>query len=180
VLAQEGIYVGIGLGNFDYAEDAAFLAPEPFEDTVATWKVYGGFEFGEHFGFEIRYGATDEIEQTATGTDAFFGEYSAAFDTDFTITTVLAMGMLPNDWGTLFGGIGYYDITANADLALSTECCGTINDETSLGDNGLATVLGIEWRFERFGTGVGVRLEYEWLDVDGDASAIGVGIAYRF
>jgi opacity protein-like surface antigen len=180
-LAQEGIYVGLGLGSFDYSEDAAFLAPEPFEDTASTWKVYGGFEFGDHFGFEIRYGATDEIEQTLTGTDPFFGDFSAVFDTDFAITTALAMGMLPKDWGTPYAGIGYFDITANADLTLTTDCCGTFTSDTSLDDTGLAAVLGIEWRFGRFGTGIGVRLEYEWLDVDGgDASTLGVGVAYRF
>jgi hypothetical protein len=181
-LAQEGMYVGVGLGSFDYSENSPFLAPAPFEDTVSSWKIYGGFEFSDRFGFEIRYGSTGNFDQTVSGTDpGGFGDFTARFDTDFTITTALAMGMLPKEWGVLFGGIGYFDSSSDSDLALDTECCGVLGDSIPIGDNGAAAVLGIEWRFGRFGTGYGLRLEYEWLDVaDADASTFGVGVAYRF
>jgi hypothetical protein len=181
VLAQEGMYVGLGLGRFDYSEDAASLAPAPLRDTLSSWKVYGGFEIGEHIAIEIRYGAAGEIEQSVSGTDPDLGNATLRFDTDFKITTALAVGVWPRDWGVLLGGLGYFDSTTEANLTLSTECCGNFNDKVSFGDNGLAAMLGVEWRFGRFGTGLGIRLEYEWLDVDNaDASTIGVGIAYRF
>lgn len=180
-LAQEGIYVGIGLGNFDYTEGSAFFAPDPLNDSVSAWKVYGGFELNDHVAFEIRYGATSQIEQTFSGTDPELGNYTARFETDFAITSVLAMGVLPKEWGALFGGLGYFDAPADADFDLTTDCCEPVSNGISVDDNGVAAVLGIEWRFGRFGTGVGVRLEYEWLDVDdADASTLGLGIAYRF
>jgi OOP family OmpA-OmpF porin len=180
-LAQEGIYVGLGLGSFSYEEDSAFLAPGPFEDSVSSWKIYGGFEFNENFGFEVRYGATEEFEQTFSGMDQFLGNFSTTFDVGFTTTSLVGMGFLPNDWGTLFGGIGYFDTDIDADFVLESDNLGTITDELSIGDDGLMAVLGIEWRFGRFGTGVGVRIEYEWLDAeDADASTVGVGVSYRF
>lgn len=180
-MAQEGMYVGLGFGAFDYSESSPGLAPEPFEDTVSAWKLYGGFELNEHFAFEIRYGATGKIKQTLSGTDPTYGDFTATFGTDSTITTVLGMGMWPKDWGTPFGGIGYFDSSGDTTLALTTQCCGPFNQSLSISDNGLAAALGIEWRFLRFGSGVALRLEYEWLDADNaNASTIGIGIAYRF
>jgi hypothetical protein len=62
-----------------------------------------------------------------------------------------------------------------------TECCGPFSASTSFGDEGMMAVLGVEWRFGRFGTGVGIRVEYEWLDVeDASGSTVGIGVAYRF
>lgn len=179
--AQEGIYVGAGFGSFDYAEETPLLAPETFEDRVPAWRIYGGFEFNDHFGFEIRYGGTDSIEQRFTTTDPDLGELTLEFSQDFRTTSALVIGMLPNDWGTLFGGIGYFDSSAETRLEVTTTDGTLGSDKITLTDNGLAAALGIEWRFGRFGTGYGIRLEYEWLDVDGaDGSTIGVGASYRF
>lgn len=180
-LAQEGMYVGLGLSSFDYSEDAGFLAPEAFSDTVSAWKAYGGFEFGEHVGVEIRYGATGKIETTSAGTDPTLGDYTAAVSTDFKITSALVLGVLPKDWGALFGGVGYFNSTGKARLTLDTACCGVFNPTASANDNGLTAALGVEWRFGRFDTGVALRLEYEWLDFEnGNASTLGIGVAYRF
>lgn len=180
-LAQEGMYVGLGIGSFDYSEDAGYLAPEAFSDTVSAWKVYGGFEFGEHVGVEIRYGGTGTVETTSSGTDPTLGNYTATVRADFKTTSALLLGMLPKDWGAFFGGVGYFNSSGDARLALDTACCGTFNPTASANDNGLAAALGVEWRFGRFDTGVALRLEYEWLDVEsGDASTLGIGVAYRF
>jgi len=180
-LAQEGMYVGLALGSFDFKEDGAFLAPGPFDGTASSWKLYGGFEFNDHFGMEIRYGATDRIEQPFSGTDSSLGDFSSTFSTDFKTTSIVAMGVLPKDWGALIGGIGYFTADQGADLALTAECCGAISASTSVDDDGLMALLGVEWRFGRFGTGVGIRLEYEWMDVTGaGASTLGVGVSYRF
>jgi opacity protein-like surface antigen len=179
--AQEGMYVGVGFGSFDFKEDAAFLAPRPFEDSLSAWKVYGGFEFNDYFGFEIRYGGTEKIEQRTSDTGPTLGDFSATVDMDFTTTSAVAMGMFPRDWGVLIGGLGYFNTKSDAHLELIADCCGRLTDSASLSDHGLMAVLGLEWRFGRFGTGAAVRLEYEWLDMaDADASTIGVGIAYRF
>lgn len=180
-LAQEGMYVGAAVGSFDYSDDSGFLAPGTFSDTVSAWRFYGGFEFNENVAVEIRYGGTGEMTYSESGTDPVLGDYTATIDTDISVTSVLGIGMLPKDWGVLIGGLGYFSSSADADLALTTGCCGGFNVAGSDDDNGLAAVIGVEWRFGRFGTGVGLRLEYEWLDFDdADASTIGIGVAYRF
>jgi len=179
--AQEGMYVGLGLGSFDFKENGAFLAPGPFDGTASSWKLYGGFEFNDHFGMEIRYGATEKIAQPFSGTDPTLGDFSSTFSTDFKTTSAVAMGVLPKDWGALIGGIGYFNTDEGVDLALTAECCGATTGGTSIGDDGLMAVLGIEWRFGRFGTGYGVRVEYEWLDISGaSAATLGIGVSYRF
>ena len=180
-LAQEGMYVGVGLGSFDYGEDLAFLAPDRFDDTVSSSRIYGGFEINENLAIEIRYGATGDFRQTFSEIDAFAGEVTASVRMDFTTTTAVALGMLPKDWGAFFGGLGYFDQDIDADVEGMAECCGPFSGSASIGDDGLMAVFGVEWRFGRFGTGLGVRVEYEWLDVeDASGSTVGVGIAYRF
>ena len=173
--------MGVGIGSFDYAETSAFLAPEPFDDSVSSWRIYGGFEINDYLTFEIRYGAAGDFAQTFTQTDPIAGDLTATIGMDFTTTTVAAVGALPKDWGALIAGLGYFDQDVDADLKGTAECCGPISASTAFGDEGMMAMLGIEWRFERFGTGVGFRIEYEWLDVEGaSGSTIGLGVAYRF
>jgi opacity protein-like surface antigen len=179
--AQEGIYVGVGVGSFDYEEDTAFLVPRPFADTVSSWKLYGGFELNEYFAFEIRYGQTDEIEQRFSSMNPDLGDFSERFGVDFTTTSGVAMGVLPLEWGALIGGLGYFSTDAKIGYEITADCCGSFANSISIGDDGLMAVMGLEWRVGRFGTGVGVRLEYEWLDVeDANGSTLGIGVAYRF
>lgn len=180
-LAQEGIYVGVGLGNFDYTEDGAILGPSALDDAVSAWRVYGGFELNEHLAFEVRYSASGQIGESFSGTSTAVGDYSGTIDADFATTSFAAMGLLPRDWGTLVGGLGYFSNEANVDFSLTAECCGTLTDGGTVREGGLMAIVGAEWRFGRFGTGIGLRLEYEWLDLeDASASTIGVGVAYRF
>lgn len=178
--AQEGIYVGLGLGSFDY-EDSM---PDPVfgvrSDSALSYKVYGGFEFNDYLSAEIGYGETDKIEGSVSGTDPFLGDFTSSSRTEFTTTTFKLLGQFSRDWGVLLGGLGYFDTDSDIKLSLTSDA-GSFNAEGSISDNGLMAMLGIEWRFGRFGTGYGVRLEYEWLDAqEADASTIGVGVSYRF
>lgn len=178
--AQEGMYVGLGLGSFDFKDSTADVLFGNRSDTVLSAKLYGGFEFNEYAAAEISYGTTDKFEGTVSGTDPFFGDYTIRSRTEFTTTTIKAVGQLPREWGVLIGSIGYFDTDAEIKLNLASEA-GDFTSDGSVSDDGLMAMLGIEWRFGRFGMGYGVRIEYEWLDVAGaDASTIGVGISYRF
>jgi len=178
--AQEGVFVGLGLGSFDYADSTS----DPFfgkrSDTVSSYKFFGGFEFNDHVAIEIGYGSSQDIQESVSGTDSSLGNFTSSTSTAFTSTTFKIVGQFPLDWGVLIGGLGYFDADTDVKLQFISDA-GSFNADGSLTDNGLMAMLGVEWRFGRFGLGYGVRLEYEWWDVtDADASTIGVGISYRF
>ena len=97
------------------------------------------------------------------------------------MTNLSAVGQLPLEWGVLMAGLGYYSSENDFVEELMADCCGSITNGNSISDNGVSAMLGIEWRFGRFGTRYGVRLEYEWWDISSvDASAIGIGFSYGF
>jgi len=174
------MFVGLGLGSFDYKESTVDPVFGDRSDTVSSYKVYGGFEFHEHVAAEVSYSRADDVEGNVSGNDPFLGDFFSTTRTEFTTTTIKVVGQLPRDWGVLIGGLGYFDTDADIDLDLMSDA-GAFSASGAVSDDGLMAMLGIEWRFGRFGTGYGVRLEYEWWDVeDGDASTIGVGISYRF
>lgn len=178
--AQEGMFFGLGLGSFDYQDSAVDPLIGNRSDTVPSYKLFGGFEFNEHLAGEISYGITDDVIGTASGNDPFLGDYVSLTRTEFTTTTIKAVGQFPREWGVLIGGLGYFDM--ESDIALDfTSDAGSFTAEGTIDDDGLMAMLGIEWRFGRFGMGYGVRLEYEWWDFDdADASTIGVAVSYRF
>lgn len=180
-VAQEGIYVGLGIGSLDYEETLPGASTSFLSDTVSTYKVYGGFEINEHFAMEITYGESDDIQRTFSGNFPPFGTATLTTTVDLTTTVLRGIGQLPYDWGTLLGGIGFYSSDTDFRDTLVTQCCGVSTGAGTFSDDGLAAMIGIEWRFGRFGTGFGIRLEYEWLDIDlVDANTLGIGIAYRF
>jgi hypothetical protein len=180
-LAQDGMYVGLGLGRLDYEEGGFSPAfGNTLADTVLSYKVYGGFEFNQYVAAEISYGKADEVAGGASGNDPDVGNFETSIRTEFTTTVIKVVGQLPLEWGVLIGGIGYFETNADVRIDLTTDL-GSFSGSGSASDDGLAAMFGIEWRFGRFGTGYGVRLEYEWWDLqNADASTIGVGMSYRF
>jgi hypothetical protein len=56
------VYFGFSVGTMAYKEDLTALNdPESrgvnlasFDDSMTTWKVYGGYRFNDHFGLEGR------------------------------------------------------------------------------------------------------------------------------
>lgn len=179
--AQDSVYVGVGAGNFDYEE--SFISPlyGRVSDSVAAYKVFGGFEINEHFALEISYRETDDVFASGSATIDPFGLVSGALTTDFSMTSVTALGQLPFEWGALLGGLGYFSADNDFREEASADCCAPIVRDGSLSDDGVTATVGIEWRFGRFGTRYGVRLEYEWWDIDdADSSSIGVAFSYGF
>jgi Outer membrane protein beta-barrel domain len=180
-LAQETIYVGIGVGSFDYQESFVSSILGRVADEVTIRKLMGGFEFNEHLALEINYGKTDDIRQSGTQNVPPFGDVTDTLSTDFTITTLTAVGQLPFEWGALLAGLGYFSSENDFTDTLTSDCCEPSVIGGTLNDDGLTALLGIEWRFGRFGTRYAVRLEYQWWDIpDADASATGLTFSYGF
>lgn len=179
--AQQSIYVGIGYGSFDYKEDTGDPLIGPVADTASSTKLFGGFEINDHFTLEISYAKTADLRDTNVMDVPPFGEVTGTLATDFTITTLSALGQVPFEWGALLGGLGYFSSDSDFTVAASADCCGTLRADGSLSDDGLMAMLGIEWRFGRFGSRYALRLEYEWWDMSNiDTSTIGVGFSYGF
>ena len=178
--AQEGIYVGVGIGSMDYTESVENALLSKIEDTVSATKIYGGFEINQHFAVEINYGETGDVMDSASIFVPGLGTVTRSTKTELTTTVLRGIGQLGYEWGVLMGGIGFYSADIDFVDTLSAQgSSGTIAGDFS--DDGISAMIGIEWRFGRFGTGFGIRLEYEMLDIDNiDASTIGLGIAYRF
>jgi hypothetical protein len=136
-------------------------------------------QLNEYFGFEVGHGSPNEIEGGDSGSPLSIATrvLPVAYDVDFTMTTVKAMGYLPRDWGALWIGYGAYRMEADVDFL--QELGG--RSALSVRDEGEMAALGIEWRLERQESSIDLRLEYEWLHFpSADASTIAVGVGYRF
>ena len=179
--AQDSIYVGLGVGSFDYKESFNSALYGRIKDSTTAYKLFGGFQFNDHVSLEISFRETDDLVATGSATIAPFGLVNGKYTADFTMTSLTAVGQLPFDWGALLGGLGYFSSENNFREDITTECCEPFVGGGSYDDDGLTGMVGVEWRFGRFGARYGVRLEYEWWDIDAaDASAIGVAFSYGF
>jgi opacity protein-like surface antigen len=181
-LAQDAVYVGIGYGIFDYKEVTNDPPFADIDEQGDAWKLFGGFDFNEHFGIEVGYGKYTGIETVAVGSTVTIPEYTAVADLEQDATTLKALGYLPLDRIVLIGGLGFFSVQADYDRVLSAPCCGTLSDSFKYSENGLTAMLGVEWRFGRFGTEIAVRLEYEQWNISGvdKAATTGVALSYRF
>jgi hypothetical protein len=179
--AQEGIYVGIGLGNFDFEESLNDPLLGRVGGEVDVAKLFGGFEINDYFAIEISYGETSDLTQRVIGDFPPIGNLDYSLTQDFAITVLRGVGQYPMEWGALLGGLGYFSAENDFRESFAAECCAPFTGSGTISDNGLAGMLGIEWRFGRFGTRYAFRLEYEWWDFDlADASAVGVAFSYGF
>jgi hypothetical protein len=179
--AQENIYAGLGFGEFSYEEQFTDANFGKVSETVSAYKLFGGFEVNDYFAVEVSYGKDDSIVRSTTGFSPQFGEVFYQFDLEYTKTALRAVGQLPFESIALLGGLGYFSADGDLDELLVAECCGADALESSLSDSGMMALLGVEWRFGRFGARYALRLEYEWWDMsDVDASTVGLAFSYGF
>lgn len=179
-VAQEGIYIGLGLGNFDYKENFVDPLYGRVSDNTMYTKLFAGFEINRHFALEISYGSTDKIKADAVVDDPNFGIVTGTFRSDFTITALKALGQWPFDFAVVMAGLGYYTADNGVHDLQQAACC-RVNSNYTVRNDGLTGMVGLERRWGRFGTRWGLRLEYEWWDIaEVDASNIGLGLSYGF
>jgi Outer membrane protein beta-barrel domain len=155
----EGPYVGIGLGDFDFAFT---LGPTSvsFSDSTTIRSLYGGYRFSERWAVEGSYGSTSTVHGDFSG-------FPLAFDYDINGLRGLAY------FGTIFVGIGYW----SADINLTS----TYTSAFPGSDSDVSFILGGEWPF---GNDWSVRIDYELFDIDGssqsDPEAFSAAVHYRF
>jgi hypothetical protein len=166
-----GAYVGFGLGQLDYEEDAFGIT---LEDTTLFYKVYGGYRFDETWAFEAYYGQTDDLEWTDSGFDPSLGDYSARLAGDYDVLEL--RGLAHFDWFLV--GLGYWDADLSASLSGTSDLTGPFSESTSDSDSGASLIVGGEWDVG----GMAIRAEFEYFDTEStvDAYTIGVGLQFSF
>ncbi|HEY7673457.1 MAG TPA: outer membrane beta-barrel protein [Gammaproteobacteria bacterium] len=170
-------YLGAHAGSFDYEEDLSSVAPgQSFSDSTTAVRVYGGYRFGRWFAVEGSYGVTDTLEESAT-LPSPFGPIPATLGADFDFLTVSALGYIPFNKLSLFGGIGYWDANIATEITATVPGFGQVSFEEDGSDNGTMYSAGLQWDFDA----LAIRAEFDWFDIDeADASMIGIGVHWVF
>jgi len=177
-IAQAGAwYVGAGVGQAksDIDTDSiAFLSGTPVntDETSTAFKIFGGYQFGKHFGIEVGYIDRGEVSATAPGPDTYKMALSGI--------DAFVVGILPisNEF-SLFGKLGF--ISWNSDVTVSLAGFGTGKANES--DIDLAFGLGAQYNFTK---NIGVRAEYEAFDIDvaqagaGNTYVLSLSATYKF
>ena len=209
-LAQQslGLYVGIGLGNFQFEEDSRSLAANPaagrprvdeitnravtsvvglrvpgVEDSALALKFYGGWNLTEFLGVEVSYSLTDKLATTySTRVDEL--TVSTSIATEMEVGAARVMGYLPLGWGALFGGLGYFQANFSPSENVAIVVSGAADDSNAVTLGG--TITSEKGPTALVGVewslaSVAIRADYEWLDMGAaDASTVGVGVTLRF
>ncbi|NNC64978.1 MAG: hypothetical protein HKN84_09355 [Gammaproteobacteria bacterium] len=173
-------YFGVGVGTMDYEEDLTVIdgGLASFNDSMATWKLYGGFKFNNYFGVEGSYMKSDDAAGSASGYNPIDGDVTVGATADFRGYSIKAMGFLPTSWGNLFAGIGHYENASDLSFAASFENF----EEAELirsSDRfaGLTGDIGAQWHLDS----VILRAAYEYWDFrEGNASVLTIGALWEF
>jgi len=188
-IAQDGFYMGFGLGSFDYQDNAIVRVLSTniprggaIDDSALSLKLYGGYELNENFAVEVSYGKIDSLVGEGFGFDPppLPGLFIYSITADLNPFSARAVGQLPLDRSMFFASLGWFRL--DGDVVFRTiQGSGPAGGLRSLDESGLIATLGVEWRLGGAESKYRVRLEYESWDIDdADASSISAGLSYRF
>ncbi len=181
----EPVYFGFSVGTMEYKEDLTVLNdPESrsvslpsIDDSMSTWKVYGGYRFNDHFGFEASYMMADDAAGSASGNNAIDGNYSVGATADFRGYSLKAMGYLPTSWGHFFAGLGHFSNRSDLSFSASFDAFDPETIHSSDRFAGLTGNIGAQWNLDS----VILRGEYEHWDFnEGNASFLSLGALWEF
>jgi opacity protein-like surface antigen len=174
--ADNGIYVGLGLGNAK-VEEKDVLDDFDFDQDGLGYKVFIGVRPLDWLGFEadyVNFGDKDE--------DYSFDVAGETFDFNLKLEGYgiagYAVGFIPIGPVDIFGKVGLvsWDTKAKSDgVAGLPETA--FNWQRDSGED-LAYGVGVQFRL----LSLGLRAEYEIFDIDGldDANFLSVGVSYTF
>jgi OOP family OmpA-OmpF porin len=147
-----GWYVGLGAGRLK--ADECLPAPAACDDKDTSWKLFGGYQFNQYFGYELAIADMGERAASLAG----IGPATANFRFfEMTLTATLPLGQRLSAYGK--AGIFTWDI----DYDLPP---GFIGSADSHG-NDYTFGLGVKYQFTR---GFAMRLEWQRYNDVGDAS----------
>ncbi|HEX6996535.1 MAG TPA: outer membrane beta-barrel protein [Gammaproteobacteria bacterium] len=176
--AQEnaGAYFGFSLGSFDY-EETEEVTGLVISDSTSAYRLFGGYRFSDNFAVEGSWGATGDIKEGFSGSDPALGTVTLDIKGDYEVLSVRALGILPFDKVSLFGGVGYYDADLTA-RGRYEDAFQIVAIKVEGSDDGATVIGGLQFDLDR----LSIRGEYEWFDTDSnvDASDISIGLLFNF
>ncbi|HEX7238476.1 MAG TPA: outer membrane beta-barrel protein [Gammaproteobacteria bacterium] len=173
---RSGAYIGASLGYFSFEEDDEEL-DLTLDDTTTAYRLMGGYRFSENFAVEGGWGRTGDVEESFTEVVLPFGTLAIDAAAEFEVLTVRALGFIPFERTSLFGGVGYYDADIDVDASISIGGIPAGSGSDGISENGATLVGGFEFNLER----VDIRAELEWFDIDeADAWDASVGVLFHF
>jgi Outer membrane protein beta-barrel domain len=154
--ADNGIYVGVGIGQSNVEIDSGTTSVEDFEGDDLGYKLIVGVRPLDWLGFEANYVNFGEPDDTVAGTK---------IETEGYGITGYAVGFLSLGPADLFAkaGVVSWDTKVN---------------EFDLDGTDLAYGVGVQFRL----LSLGFRAEYEIFDIEDldDANMLSVGVTYTF
>ena len=175
--SAQGIYIGASAGTINFEVDIAtgHIRSGTVDTQSYGFKLFGGYQFGEHFGVELSY--------VDLGKASYSGSYYGATVTNGKVEVwglnMSAVGTLPlNSTFAVFGKVGLFAWEAKAkDTTGGVQFSGY----TSGADFSLGAGLSV-----RFTKNLSARVEWERFgltgsDFDlGNADLLSLGIVYKF
>lgn len=174
---DEGLYVGVGFGQFNVGIDdidETDEAVQRIDDDDNAWKIFAGWRINPYFAFELNYVDFGE-NSGSTGSDS--SGTSGNYRVDLAGFQPAIYGMFPLGPVELFGKVGYYFY--DVDLAVNLDNLDQDNFSADTSEEALSYGFGVGVTlFER----LNARLEYEKIDADDfdDLDAIWLSGAWRF
>lgn len=170
-----GGYMGGLLGKFDY-EEPEDIDGLPVSDDTYIYHVFGGYQFNEHFALEGGIGRTGDLEESFPD---FFPGFTLEVDQIYDIYTIRALGILPFDALSLFGGVGYFSASLSGPVDVAG--LGQIG-ELDGHESGAVATLGVQRDFGLDLRNLSIRGQLDWYDFGNgiDAAGFTLGMTYRF
>jgi OOP family OmpA-OmpF porin len=171
--SAQGFYMGGSVGQSDI--DSSIAVPDlitagTFDGKDTAYKLFGGYQFNQHFGLEIAY-----IDLgSASYSGSFIGLPVTGGSVDVSGLNFSAVGTLPLNAGfALFGKVGLFSWEAKAhDITAGVPFSGKVDGtDISVG-------LGASYNITK---SISVRAEWDRFELDtANADLLSIGIVFRF
>jgi len=174
-----GPYAGVSLGSFTYRDSGENLGMR-ISDSTSAYRVLGGYRFFSGvYAIEGSWGRSGSFGERIDFFDPTAGNVSIEAGGEYEIAAVRFLALAPFSNVNMFGGIGYYDATLDAEARIQTQNPAEVQTLTGVDkDDGLTAIGGIQFDMRR----LSIRGEYEWFDTDDgvDAQSLNVAVIFRF
>jgi OOP family OmpA-OmpF porin len=176
-LAQPGFYIGAGAGSSSFDNDIAtgLFTSGTVDTSSSGFKLFGGYQFGEHFGVELSY--VDLGKANYSG--SYYGVPVTGGKVEVWGLNISLVGTLPlNPTFALFGKVGLF-----AWEAKSKDTTGGVAFSGSLTGADYSIGAGLSFSFTK---NLGARVEWERFGLSGyyydlgNVDMLSLGVVYRF